>query len=88
MVVSFLGEIVFASFPHLVGARTVALCCISNAPLLQGVNHDLKVWRDTHTPRRIPCLPKEWIMGDPAYFGGHHCVVKYPKHQLCKLFHK
>jgi hypothetical protein len=61
-------------------------CCSSFcfASAAQGINHDLRVWRDTIRLGRLPLEPKEWIMGDPAYWTGAHCAVKRDDLQLSK----
>ena len=82
MVVSFLGEIVFASFPHVRQHQSSSFVCrclktdflvcrgLSSlgvfVNLQVGVNHDLKVWRDTYNAGRLVFHPEEWLMGDPG----------------------
>jgi hypothetical protein len=54
----------------------------------QGNNHDLHVWRDTLALDRLQFHEKEWVMGDPAYWGGAKCITKYPMKKMCPLFHR
>jgi len=53
-----------------------------------GAMHDSKIIRKTIRRGRIILKKKEKLMGDPAYKGLSHCIVKYPKKKLCSYIHR
>lgn len=46
-----------------------------------------KIWNRTVQRGIITFEDGEFILGDPAYQGCYHCLVKYKKHKLHRIFH-